>query len=197
MKRSENGQQNGQQKNKPHNNAVYKDYGRGDRTRTCGILLPKQARYHLRYTSILFIQFYLFQLLSTLLCTPSCGARNLFGLYQALTFRPLRPKTFASSDTGSALVFCQSSVYHLRYTSKIYNQNLACVISALILYHIKIQLSTASDYIMQLMLFKSQPPFSYFHFFLYVSQIWVTLPYLYRHTSFRRYPVQILRYFAT
>ena len=26
--------------------------GRGDRTRTCGILLPKQARYQLRYTSI-------------------------------------------------------------------------------------------------------------------------------------------------
>ena len=27
-------------------------YGRSDRIRTCGILLPKQARYHLRYTSI-------------------------------------------------------------------------------------------------------------------------------------------------
>ena len=25
-------------------------YGRSDRIRTCGILLPKQARYHLRYT---------------------------------------------------------------------------------------------------------------------------------------------------
>ena len=26
--------------------------GRGDRTRTCDILLPKQARYQLRYTSM-------------------------------------------------------------------------------------------------------------------------------------------------
>ena len=29
-------------------------HGRGDRIRTCGILLPKQARYHLRYTSIFY-----------------------------------------------------------------------------------------------------------------------------------------------
>ena len=27
-------------------------YGRGDRIRTCGILVPNQARYHLRYTSV-------------------------------------------------------------------------------------------------------------------------------------------------
>ncbi len=27
-------------------------FGRSDRSRTCGILLPKQARYHLRYTPI-------------------------------------------------------------------------------------------------------------------------------------------------
>ena len=27
-------------------------YGPSDRIRTCGILLPKQARYHLRYTRI-------------------------------------------------------------------------------------------------------------------------------------------------
>ncbi len=31
-------------------------FGRGDRIRTCDILLPKQARYQLRYTSI-FIRF--------------------------------------------------------------------------------------------------------------------------------------------
>ena len=80
------------QKNKPHNNAVWKDYGRGDRTRTCGILLPKQARYHLRYTSIFLYQ--LFSCISVffLLCPPSCGSRNLFGSIMSLDIPTAAPK---------------------------------------------------------------------------------------------------------
>lgn len=39
--------------------------GRGDRTRTCGVLLPKQARYQLRHTSL-----YSFFLGSTLRALP-------------------------------------------------------------------------------------------------------------------------------
>ena len=34
-------------------------YGRSDRIRTCGILLPKQARYQLRYTPIFYFAFFL------------------------------------------------------------------------------------------------------------------------------------------
>ena len=50
-------------------------FGRGDRTRTCGILLPKQARYHLRYTSIFLYQLFsyisvFFPALSALLRFP-------------------------------------------------------------------------------------------------------------------------------
>ena len=33
-------------------------YGRSDRIRTCGILLPKQARYQLRYTPIFYFAFF-------------------------------------------------------------------------------------------------------------------------------------------
>ncbi len=34
----------------------FKDFGPSDRIRTCGILLPKQARYQLRYTRICTFQ---------------------------------------------------------------------------------------------------------------------------------------------
>ena len=37
---------------KPPVPAVFQGYGPSDRIRTCGILLPKQARYQLRYTRI-------------------------------------------------------------------------------------------------------------------------------------------------
>ena len=39
----------------------YKDTptGPSDRIRTCGILLPKQARYQLRYTPIFYFAFFL------------------------------------------------------------------------------------------------------------------------------------------
>ncbi len=88
-------------------------------TGSAHVFRPKQARYHLRYTSISFyIKFLLYSCLLSLLCSPSCGARNLFGSYRALTFRPLRQKTLALSVTGSARVFCPKQArYHLRYTS--------------------------------------------------------------------------------
>ena len=37
---------------KPPVPAVFQGVGPSDRIRTCGILLPKQARYQLRYTRI-------------------------------------------------------------------------------------------------------------------------------------------------
>ena len=46
--------------------------GRSDRIRTCGILLPKQARYQLRYTPIFLFCFFLKIFRASLLCPPSC-----------------------------------------------------------------------------------------------------------------------------
>ena len=37
---------------KSNKSLIWVLYGRDDRTRTCGIVLPKHARYHLRYISI-------------------------------------------------------------------------------------------------------------------------------------------------
>ncbi len=37
--------------------AFGQNFGRSDRIRTCGILLPKQARYQLRYTPIFYFAF--------------------------------------------------------------------------------------------------------------------------------------------
>ena len=41
---------------KPPVSAVFQGFGPSDRIRTCGILLPKQARYQLRYTRICTFQ---------------------------------------------------------------------------------------------------------------------------------------------
>ena len=46
--------------------------GPSDRIRTCGILLPKQARYQLRYTPIFLFCFFLNIFRASLLCPPSC-----------------------------------------------------------------------------------------------------------------------------
>ena len=45
--------------------------GRSDRIRTCGILLPKQARYQLRYTPIFLFCFFLKNFRVSLLCPPA------------------------------------------------------------------------------------------------------------------------------
>ena len=58
------------------------------RSRFC----PKQARYHLRYTSIFLFQLFLISLFSSLLCPPSCGSRNLFGSIVSLDIPTAAPK---------------------------------------------------------------------------------------------------------
>ena len=42
---------------KPPVPAVFQEFGPSDRIRTCGILLPKQARYQLRYTRMRLFAF--------------------------------------------------------------------------------------------------------------------------------------------
>ena len=57
--------------------------GRGDRTRTCGILLPKQARYQTAPRLDIIYSVMLFYLRASLLCFApkqaySCGSQSLF-----------------------------------------------------------------------------------------------------------------------
>ena len=80
----------------------FKKGGPSDRIRTCGILLPKQARYQLRYTRIFSFCYY-----TTLgakikdfpVCGQSCGQSRFSARFADLTKSRKRPcrKTFRAS----------------------------------------------------------------------------------------------------
>ncbi len=86
-------------------------YGRNDRIRTCDILLPKQARYHLRYIPIIYF------LLSRQMSAALPVATNALTTLVTLSRHSLSCRHFfflASSATGGA-----RKRPHLRYIPKI------------------------------------------------------------------------------
>ena len=88
-------------------------YGRSEVTRTPGILLPKQARYQLRYTPIFNCNFIKEQLalLALLRCPKS------FSAWSAERFRPLRhPRLAVSATGGASAAMPKGARYQLRYT---------------------------------------------------------------------------------
>ena len=74
-------------------------YGRGDRIRTCGILVPNQARYQLRYTSVFKMAWVGFNNsrrdAETLAC-PDTGGAHRVGANRTDT------ETVACPDTGGS-----------------------------------------------------------------------------------------------
>ena len=84
-------------------------YGRSDRIRTCGILLPKQARYQLRYTPIFLFCFFLNIFRASLLCPPAIRlAQADHGTCVILIY----PAGFVKRVIGRATVAAPSALMH-------------------------------------------------------------------------------------
>ena len=97
-------------------------FGRSDRIRTCGILLPKQARYQLRYTPIFYFAF--FVKLSVLPCfvRPLAKLSRMALLCNAMRSVLLRFLRLPASATGSGrLRHPKQARYQLRYTPIFYS----------------------------------------------------------------------------
>ena len=100
-------------------------FGRGDKTRTCGILLPKQARYQLRHTSIYKNNKILrlsnqYALVALLRC-PKC----VCSLFASPHFDRGAKIALPASATGGGRALCPKQArYQLRHTS-------LCIVPAL------------------------------------------------------------------
>ena len=92
-------------------------YGRSDRIRTCGILLPKQARYQLRYTPIFYFAFFLKFSVFPCFVRPLAKLSPMAPLCNAMRSVLLRFLKLPASATGSGrLRHPKQARYQLRYT---------------------------------------------------------------------------------
>ena len=96
-------------------------YGRSDRIRTCGILLPKQARYQLRYTPIFYFAFFLKFSVFPCFVRPLAKLSPMAPLCNAMRSVLLRFLRLPASATGSGrLRHPKQARYQLRYTPIFY-----------------------------------------------------------------------------
>ena len=96
-------------------------HGRSDRIRTCGILLPKQARYQLRYTPIFYFAFFLKFSVFPCFVRPLAKLSPMAPLCNAMRSVLLRFLRLPASATGSGrLRHPKQARYQLRYTPIFY-----------------------------------------------------------------------------